>query len=106
MERAADMSSPVTTTAGHLRRELRLLELLLRREVIVARAERGAGRRQDEFAGLYIPDEEISRYLEDTDEQAGDPGTAAAMEALDARVVACREELKKDVQEAERQGFS
>lgn len=77
--------------AAQLRRELNLLELRLRREVLVSRAERGSGR-SDEFAGLYIPDEEIDRYLKDAEAAAPPPDE---LRLLDQRIEAEVEALSK-----------
>src|SRR5688500_373574 len=55
-------AAPAWDAAAHLRAELELLELRLRLEILRARARRGDAGAQNEFAGLYIPDEEIDAY--------------------------------------------
>ncbi len=106
MASSAPHRSPISGTAAHLARELALLELRLKREVQLARAEQSAGGRRDEFAGLYIPDEEIDRYLDEDGGEAGPTGRPAPVAALDARIDASRRGLGKDLRDAERRGVS
>ncbi len=87
----------------HLQRELRILELRLRREVLFARAERGGAKGLDEFSGLYIPDEEINRYMD------GDPGEGANVApegaaVLEDRIAAERRTLALDVRRSREAG--
>jgi DNA polymerase III delta prime subunit len=109
MEALVNGDVPEATRLGvldhgaHLRRELRILELGLRREVLIARAQRGGGKGLDEFSGLYIPDEEIDRYMN------ADPGEATDLEpegtaVLEARIAAERRALADDVRDAQEAG--
>jgi hypothetical protein len=89
----------VLDDGAHRRRELRILELRLRREVLFARAERGGGKGLDEFSGLYIPDEEINRFME------ADPGEAAELEPegaafLEDRIATEQRTLARDVRQS------
>src|SRR6185369_118989 len=91
---------------GHLRRALELLELRLRREMLVVRAERGSAGRYDEFAGLVIPDEEIDQYLAETG--ARGPAERAPLvpgvRELDARIEAETQRLAAEAEAARAAG--
>jgi ATP-dependent 26S proteasome regulatory subunit len=77
---------PPLDSAGHVARELGLLELRLQREVQIARAERGTAGRYDQLSGLVISDVEIDRYFVGAAGAAGPAGPAgAAGTAADAR---------------------
>ncbi|MES1164428.1 MAG: AAA family ATPase [Verrucomicrobiota bacterium] len=108
---------PPLDNAGHLRRALDLLELRLRREMLIVRAERGVAGRYDEFAGLVITDEEIDQYLgqdgtedgtKDGTKDGTDAGTAQRMAPapipgaaeLAARIAAASKALDVDAQAA------
>ena len=78
---AAKASAAPVDNATHLRRSLDLLELRLRREMLLVRAERGAVGRYDEFAGMVISDEEIDHYLSAT-ASGGAAATATAVRAV------------------------
>jgi hypothetical protein len=95
-------SAPPLDNAGYLRRALALLELRLRREMLVVRAERGASGRYDEFAGLVIPDEEIDQYLAEASFDAKGkqaPAVPGAAE-LGARIEAEARTLSADAEGA------
>jgi hypothetical protein len=100
----ADAAEPLDN-AAHLRRSLDLLELRLRRELLVVRAERGAAGRYDEFAGMVISDEEIDQYLSAATDAAGASGPSAPAPtpgeaALAARIAAETRSLEADLQAA------
>jgi len=106
---AAPDARPLLDSAAHLRRALDLLELRLRHQLLIVRAERGGVGRYDEFAGLVISDDEIDQLLADgggtTGEAvgAGATGAAAAVPgaaALAARLEAETRALAADVQAA------
>jgi len=93
-----ETAATVPSSAPELQPELQWLELRLRREVLVARGERGGAGGSDEFAGLYISEEEMDRYLSGGEEAEGevdagelDARVARAWEALQARWSASRE---------------
>src|SRR5439155_14533399 len=81
--------------AAHIKAELAWLELVLRREVVRARDRRLPAAGRDEFAGMYVSDEEIDAYIADPlacadaviAEAADGPDPVAAMRgALDGRL--------------------
>jgi len=94
----ARITPELLDNAAHLRRELELLELRLRREILSTRSERGVAGRSDEFAGLIISDEEIDRYLQEAEGR----GNAAPpdLAALDEEIAAGARALDRDRKEA------
>ncbi len=59
-----------TNSAEHLRGELAWMELVLRRRSLEISTRRGAQEKFDEFAGMYVSEEEIARYGEESDRSA------------------------------------
>lgn len=80
-----------------LRREFDLLELRLQREILCTRAERGASGRFDQFAGLFISDEEIDHYLGKT---GGEVETQTNGSPLDEKIAAAAQALDRDRRKA------
>src|SRR6185436_13113424 len=105
MEALASQPAATTlpTSAAHLERELQLLELRLRREVLIARAERSGARGFDEFSGLYIADEEIDTYMEDAGADDGRPRPAGVPQ-LEERIASEQAALDAVAQEARTAG--
>jgi len=81
----------------HIQRELNLLELRLQREIVSAKAERGSVGRYDEFAGLFISDEEIDRYFSGT---SSAPSESPDSFPLDKRIAEAEQALALEMHEA------
>jgi SpoVK/Ycf46/Vps4 family AAA+-type ATPase len=103
----ADADTTFTGNGDHLFAELRRLDLLLRRAVLVARAAR-AGEDPAEFRGLVVSEENVDRMLESFDFLAepwkSDGKTQSQLDAADRAIEKKRAEINIRLQNAKQQG--
>ena len=103
----ADADTTFTGNGDHLFAELRRLDLLLRRAVLVARAAR-AGEDSAEFRGLVVSEENVDRMLESFDFLAEpwkvDGQTQSQLDAADHAIEKKRAEINIRLQNAKQQG--
>jgi SpoVK/Ycf46/Vps4 family AAA+-type ATPase len=57
-------SKPIESSSHHLREELALIELRIKRQIAVMKAANPSGNTFDEFSGMYISEDEIKNYLD------------------------------------------
>src|SRR5262245_21889428 len=88
---------PFVNSQEHLRAEMAWLELLLKRELRVAMRPGGKLGPVDEFAGMYVSEDEIRHYLDDAEPRRNTDNADATVVALEERIQIARLDIDRRV---------
>ena len=86
---------PFVDTQDHLRAEMAWIELILKREMRVSMRRGGKLGPADEFAGMYVSEDEIRRYLTDAGPNGDADDSDGTVRALEDRIRIARRDMDR-----------
>ena len=100
-------NKPIESSSDHLREELALIELRIRRQIAVMKAANPNGNTFDEFSGMYISEDEIRNYLdrETTPGNMKPISDHKTVKALGEEINRYRKEIDRRVEAALKKGI-